>query len=41
MQGSRIGKVVRDLGPLMLIALLIPGGTLIAGLVYFLRRKVA
>jgi hypothetical protein len=30
---------LRDMGPLMLIALLVPGGTLIAAAIYFLRRK--
>ena len=38
---ARISKTVRDLGPMMLIALLVPGGTLIVALVYFLRRSRA
>lgn len=29
----------RDLGPLLLIALLVPGGSLIAGAIYFFRRN--
>ena len=39
MAARKIGKVLRDMGPLMLIALLVPGGTLIVAAVYFLRRK--
>lgn len=39
MHKNTIGKVVRDFGPLMLIALVVPGGTLIAGLIHFLRRN--
>jgi hypothetical protein len=35
----KIGNVLRDLGPLMLIALLVPGGTLIVGAIYLLRRN--
>jgi hypothetical protein len=39
MSASKIGKVLRDMGPLMLVALLVPGGTLIAAFIYWLRRK--
>jgi hypothetical protein len=39
MNRTKIGKVLRDMGPLMLVALLVPGGTLIAAAMYFLRRK--
>jgi hypothetical protein len=39
MTKTKIGKVLRDMGPLMLVALLVPGGTLIAAAMYFLRRK--
>ena len=39
MATTKIGKVVRDLGPLMLIALLVPGGSLIAAVIYLLRRS--
>jgi len=38
MSARKIGKVLRDMGPLMLIALIVPGGSLIAGLIYLLRR---
>ena len=38
MNKNKIGKIVRDLGPLMLVALLVPGGSLIVGLIYFLRN---
>jgi hypothetical protein len=38
MTKDRIGKVLRDMGPLMLIALVVPGGTLIAGLIYLLAK---
>lgn len=37
MTTRRIGKVLRDMGPLMLIALLVPGGTLIVGAICLLR----
>jgi hypothetical protein len=39
MARSKIGKVIRDLGPLMLVALLVPGGSLIAAVVYFFQRR--
>lgn len=39
MSARKIGKVLRDMGPLVLIALLVPGGTLIAAVIYWLRRK--
>ena len=38
MTTRRIGKVLRDMGPLMLIAILVPGGTLIVGAIYLLRH---
>ena len=38
MSSSKIGKVLRDMGPLMLIALLVPGGSFIVGAVYLIRR---
>jgi hypothetical protein len=41
MDTSRIGSLIRQFGPLMLIELLLPGGTLIAGAIYFLRRHAA
>ena len=40
MSKDKIGKVLRDMGPLMLVALLVPGGTLIAPLIYLLRRRL-
>lgn len=39
MAKNTIGKVVHDWGPLMLIALLVPGGSLIAAVIYWLRRN--
>lgn len=39
MSASKIGKVLRDMGPLMLIAILVPGGMLIAWVIYLLRRR--
>jgi len=39
MTTRKIGKVLRDMGPLMLIAILIPGGTLIVGAIYLLRNS--
>ena len=39
MSARKIGKVLRDMGPLMLIALLVPGGMLIAWVIYLLRRR--
>lgn len=39
MDMARIARLLRQFGPLMLIELLLPGGTLIAGAIYFLRRN--
>jgi hypothetical protein len=39
MSKEKFGKVLRDMGPLMLIALLLPGGLVIAWVIYVLRRK--
>jgi hypothetical protein len=39
MEKKTLGKVLRDMGPLMLIALLVPGGTLIAAVIYFFQRR--
>jgi hypothetical protein len=36
---NKIGKIMRDMGPLMLIAILVPGGTLIAAAIYFFQRR--
>lgn len=38
---GKIGKVLRDMGALVLIALLVPGGTLIVALICLLRRRNA
>jgi hypothetical protein len=39
MSAGKLGKVLRDAGPLMLIALIVPGGMLIAWVIYLLRRR--
>jgi hypothetical protein len=41
MEARKIGKVLRDMGPLMFIALLVPGGTVIAAVIYFFQRRKA
>lgn len=39
MSARKIGQVLRDMGPLMLIALLVPGGMIIAWVIYLVRRR--
>jgi hypothetical protein len=39
MSAKKIGQALRDMGPLMLIALLVPGGMVIAWLIYVIRRR--
>ena len=39
MTARKIGKVLRDMGPLMLVALVVPGGMVIAAVIYWVRRR--